>query len=144
MTKKNSSVRNLLREDKRFRLEAYQFVSESLAFAQDVLHLGAAGNSTSVSEKPQTGERHLTGQQLCEAIRELAIDQFGYMATEVLRSWGVQSTSDFGDIVFNLIRIGKLKKSDDDRREDFDDVYEFDQVFRRDFRMTHVPVRVSK
>jgi uncharacterized repeat protein (TIGR04138 family) len=51
----------------------------------------------------------------------------------VLNSWGVHSTSDFGEIVYNLIGIREMKKSDSDRREDFDDVYDFDEAFVKDF-----------
>ena len=50
-------------------------------------------------------ERHLTGQELCEAIRQYAVEEFGYLAKSVLNSWGVYKTRDFGNIVFNLIEI---------------------------------------
>jgi uncharacterized repeat protein (TIGR04138 family) len=127
MTKPNP-IRDLLQEDPRFRIEAYQFVREALAFAHDVLKMGAGAGE-------EESERHLTGQQLCEAIRRYALEQYGYMAQIVLRSWGITSTSDFGEIVYNLIRIGLMKKSAHDRREDFDGVYEFDQVFRENYRI---------
>jgi uncharacterized repeat protein (TIGR04138 family) len=51
----------------------------------------------------------------------------------VLASWGVHSTSDFGELVYNLIRIEQMRKSDTDRREDFDDVYSFDDAFEPEF-----------
>ena len=61
----------LLQSDLRYQMQAYQFVQDSLAFAQEVLP----------QEKPPPGEDpHLTGQELCEAIRLFAIDQFGYMS----------------------------------------------------------------
>jgi uncharacterized repeat protein (TIGR04138 family) len=53
-----------------------------------------------------------------------------------LRNWGVSRTGDFGDIVYNLIDIGLMKKSDNDRREDFDDVYDFAEAFDRHFKIT--------
>ena len=58
------------------------------------------------------------------------------MAKLVLASWGIHSTSDFGEIVYNLIRIGKMSKSDDDRREDFDNVYDFEQALVREYAIT--------
>lgn len=140
-----SDVRNpvtqLLREDPRYQLEAYQFVREALTYAQEKI----SGRQAAQRGDPQgesdvfsatEEERHLTGQQLCEAIRRYALEQFGYMAQVVLRNWGVTTTSDFGEIVYNLIRIGFMKKSDSDRREDFNDVYNFDQAFREQFQMT--------
>ena len=78
----------------------------------------------------------MNGRQLCHAIRELAVEQYGLMAPAVFRRWGVTSTSDFGEIVYNLIEVGKMKKSNTDRREDFDNVYDFDEVFSKNFRMT--------
>lgn len=124
----------LLRQDQRYHIEAYQFVRESLNFAQDVLQF-PEGRDHDLKAEDQTDEdseqqdRHITGQQLCEAIRRHAIDQFGYMAKTVLNSWGVFSTGDFGEIVYNLIRIKHMKKSDTDRREDFEGVFEFATAF---------------
>ena len=48
------------------------------------------------------------------------------------------ATSDFGEIVYNLIRIGKMSKSAGDRREDFDDVYDFEQALLREYRIAKV------
>ena len=77
----------------------------------------------------------MTGQELCEAIRRYALQQYGYMARLVLKNWGIRSTGDFGEIVYNLIRIGCMRKTARDRREDFDDVYDFDTAFRQEFRI---------
>jgi uncharacterized repeat protein (TIGR04138 family) len=114
------AIMELLRKDQRYHLDAYQFVRESLAYAQSVMKM-----------TPQPGEgeegksdQHLTGQQLCQAIREYAVEQYGYLAKTVLNSWGIHTTSDFGEIVYNLIRIKEMRKSKTDRREDFDDQYD--------------------
>jgi uncharacterized repeat protein (TIGR04138 family) len=72
-------------------------------------------------------ERHLTGQELCEAIRRYALEQYGYLAKTVFNSWGVRSTRDFGEIVFMLIEIGQMKKTKEDKLSDFDDVFDFDE-----------------
>ena len=37
-------------------------------------------------------------------------------------------------MVFNLIRIGQMRKTAHDRRQDFDDVYDFNTAFRQGFR----------
>ena len=62
-------------------------------------------------EEPAAAQHHVTGQELCEAIRRYALDQYGYMAKLVLNNWGIRSTGDFGEIVFNLIRIGRMRKT---------------------------------
>ena len=126
----------LLETDRRYRLEAYQFVSEALSHAQRRMSKKTTGKSGACRTPPKGDERHMNGPQLCHAIRELAIEQYGLMARAVLRRWGVTSTGDFGEIVYNLIEVGKMKKSNTDRREDFDNVYDFDDVFSKHFRMT--------
>jgi uncharacterized repeat protein (TIGR04138 family) len=133
------AIAKLLREDRRYPLEAYIFVFEALHHAQEVLHLGCESPSEPGGEVKVDDEaapqRHVTGQELCEAIRQFALEQYGYMAKLVLGNWGMRSTRDFGEIVFNLIRIGKMRKTPEDRREDFDDVYDFEQAFCRQFRI---------
>jgi uncharacterized repeat protein (TIGR04138 family) len=54
----------------------------------------------------------------------------------VLNSWGVKSTGDFGEIVFNLIGIGQMRKTADDQREDFDNVFDFETGLRQSFKIT--------
>ena len=117
----------LLQTDLRYRLHAYQFVRDSLAFAQEAI----PNDNPEPEEEP-----HLTGQQLCEAIRLFAIDQFGYMSKTVLNSWGIHGTVDFGEIVYNLIDIGMMKKSETDQREHFADVYSFEKAFVEDFQIS--------
>jgi uncharacterized repeat protein (TIGR04138 family) len=135
MTEQVHPIVRLLQEDRRFKLDAYQFVRDGLAYAQETLHLGekrATSEETSEEGGPQV-EQHLTGQQLCEAIRLYAVQQYGLMAKTVLNSWGLYTTSDFGEVVYNLIRVGLMKKSKSDRREDFNDCYQFDDAFVSSF-----------
>jgi uncharacterized repeat protein (TIGR04138 family) len=161
MTKKTDKQRErfvqLLQDDPRYAWESYVFVREALFYAQEVLEMGASPDEDSAEpetfasgefdpeEADEEGrcakrpERHLTGQQLCQAIRNYALEQYGYMAQVVLASWGIRSTADIGEIVYNLIAIEEMKKSPTDRREDFDDVFDFDEVFRRSFQITRVP-----
>ena len=122
----------LLKRDRRYRLEAYQFVREGLDYAQRVLGMGGSRLSRR-ADKPTVS--HLTGQELCEALRQFALDQFGYMAKWVLNSWGIYATSDFGELVYNMIAVNLMRKSKTDRREDFDGVYDFDEAFVEGFRI---------
>ena len=136
----------LLKEDRRFTFEAYVFVFDALGYAQKVLEMGTEspseppveppGEPDPESEENAAPEKHVSGQELCEAIRRYALDQYGYMAKTVLNSWGIRSTGDFGEIVFNLIRIGQMRKTPQDCREDFEAVYDFDTAFERDFKIT--------
>ncbi len=135
-------IAKLLKEDRRYKIDAYAFVFEALNYAHSQLGMGTERPADAEDEPEQEegaareAERHLTGQQLCEAIRQYALDQYGYMAQCVLNSWGVTSTSDFGEIVFNLIGIGQMRKTTDDQRSDFDDVFDFDTGLRQSFKIT--------
>lgn len=134
----SQAIAELLKQDKRYKFEAYVFVFEALNYAQNVLELGAdtlSEPTVEEGEEPEGPQRHVTGQELCQAIRQYALQQYGYMAKTVLNSWGVQRTSDFGEIVFNLIGIGHMRKTPSDRREDFDDVYDFDTALKQEFRI---------
>ncbi len=132
MPEKIFPIVELLQQDQRYKLEAYQFVREALQYAQEVLSMPAQKTASAGSKE----EHHLTGQQLCEAIRVYAVEQYGYLAQTVLNSWGIKTTGDFGEIVYNLIRIKEMRKSKSDRREDFDGQYDFDSAFQPVFQIT--------
>lgn len=127
------AMQDLLRDDTRYKLDAYQFIREALQYAhENIDQIGPLGFGP--SDNPDSDvARHLSGQQLCEACRLYAIDQFGYLAKMVLQSWGLNETGDFGELVYNLIRIEQMRKSESDRREDFDDVYDFENAFEPKF-----------
>jgi uncharacterized repeat protein (TIGR04138 family) len=77
--------------------------------------------------------RHITGRELAEGSRELALQRWGLMARTVLEFWGIRTTRDLGEIVFALDDCGVLVKRDDDCIEDFDAVFSFDVAFERDY-----------
>lgn len=137
MTQDIPPLVRLLCEDRRYKIDAYQFVRAGLGYAQEVLELGREGPAQEADPEaseddpaePPRKVRHVTGQDLSHALRQLALDQYGLMARLVLKSWGITSTSDFGEIVYNLIKIGEMTRSDSDRREDFDNVYDFAAAF---------------
>ena len=122
-------MERLLRRDTRYKLEAYVFVRDALAYA----HRTMAVDPSEAAEDEDA--RHLSGQQLCEACRLYALDQYGYLARIVLGRWGLESTSDFGEVVYNLIEIKHMRKSETDRREDFDNVYSFEDAFEPKFEL---------
>jgi uncharacterized repeat protein (TIGR04138 family) len=133
MSAEEHPLLQLLKRDTRYRLEAYQFVREGLDYAQRALGMGVA-RPLRRGEKPPP-ESHLTGQELCDALRQFAVDQFGFMAKWVLNSWGIYATSDFGELVYNMIALNLMRKSKTDRREDFDGVYDFEDAFVRQFHI---------
>lgn len=78
--------------------------------------------------------RHVSGRELALGCRELALELYGPMARTVLDHWGIRGTGAFGDLVFNLLEIGVLSKTEEDSRGDFEDVFDFAEAFERDYR----------
>ncbi|MEK6733223.1 MAG: Minf_1886 family protein [Candidatus Omnitrophota bacterium] len=103
----------LIDKDKRYDPEAYSFIMASLDFTM----------------KRLKRKGHITGQELADGIKDYALDQFGPMARIVLEKWGIKSTNDFGEIVFNLIGSGLLGKTEEDHKEDFNNRYDFKEAF---------------
>ena len=109
-------LKQVVARDGRYHINAYRFVYEALDYTLKQL------------EK----KRHISGRELLEGIKNLALEQFGGLAVMVFDVWGVRKTADFGNIVFNLVEADLMSRSEDDNREDFDGVYEFRDVFRID------------
>ena len=138
MSEDSYSLHQLIGKDPRYPVEAYVFIREALAFAADSLELGSQNLDEETAEaeaQKNRRERHLSGQELCEAIRLYALKQYGFMAKVVLNNWGVHETSDFGEIVYNMIDVGIMKKSSRDQRAHFNGVYQFNEAFEQNFRI---------
>lgn len=101
----------------RFDEPAYLFVLAALEFCQSRL----------------SDRRHITGRELAESCRDLAIARYGVLARMVLEFWGITTTADFGTVVFTLVDLGLLMSQPTDTREDFTDVFDFADAFDRDY-----------
>lgn len=138
----NHPIAELLARDDRYPFDAYVFVFEALRHAQEKLGMGTEylneefSAEDEIEEQEGEPERHVSGQELCEAMRQYAHEQYGYLAKNVLNHWSIYSTGDFGEIVFNLIKIEQMRKTPNDRREDFDNVFDFDEGFQHNFRFS--------
>jgi uncharacterized repeat protein (TIGR04138 family) len=77
--------------------------------------------------------RHISGRELVEGCRDLAMERFGLMARHVLEFWGIRSTRDLGEIVFALVECGVLVKQDGDCLDEFCDVFCFSEAFERNY-----------
>ncbi len=117
------AIEQICAADQRYDAEAYRFVRDALDFTIRLL------------EKPRTGaSRHVSGRELLNGIRRYALSEYGPMSLRVLRTWGLHATEDFGEIIFNLVDLGVLGRTDEDRREDFANGYAFEQAFVAPFR----------
>jgi uncharacterized repeat protein (TIGR04138 family) len=107
------TIENFIEKDDRYPLRAYFFILEALEYT--------------LSRLPR--RRHLTGQELCEGIREYGTARFGLLVAFVFECWGISCTRDFGELVFNLIEMELLSKTSRDTIEDFEQVYDFRDAF---------------
>lgn len=108
-----------------FHPHAYQFVFQALRYTQDSI--------LSPEECADEESMHISGPQLLQGIREFARKQFGLMTIPVFSEWGIHSTDDFGRLVFELIEIGEMRKTDRDHLADFYNVYDFETEFIRNY-----------
>lgn len=121
-------VELICKEDGRFDRKAYTFIRQALDSTVKELR----------KKHPERTEKsqHVSGAELLHGIRSFALDQYGPLAKMVLNGWGISRCSDFGDIVFNLIEYNVFSKTENDRREDFAEVYDFDEAFVKPFAPT--------
>jgi uncharacterized repeat protein (TIGR04138 family) len=114
------AIEQIVQKDKRYKKEAYAFVMAALDFTLSKLDK----------------HRHVTGQELLDGIREYGMEQFGPMARAVFEYWGVKRTEDFGEIVFNMIDVGVMSKTEKDTKDDFRGVYDFKEVFDKNYKIS--------
>ncbi len=131
-------VAQILDKDPRYHHDSYTFLREGLDFTQKL-----------ISKENRGATRHVTGQELLDGLRQYALQEFGPMAKTVLEEWGVNQCSDFGNLVFNMVEIGLLAKTDKDSHDDFQTGYDFTDAFCKPFwpaaRLAAVsPVPASK
>lgn len=117
--------------DARFHRDAYIFVREALDYTQNQINKDV--RDASGRAEMRQSEKHVTGQQLLEGIRQCALTQFGPMAITVFEEWGIRHCRDFGEIVFNMVEASLLKKTETDSRGDFENGYDFHEAFRQPF-----------
>jgi uncharacterized repeat protein (TIGR04138 family) len=113
-------MQQVILEDGRYPPEAYAFLHEGLVKAVKEVHGTDATLGT---------QKHVSGQDLCHALRDLATERWGQLARTVLGKWNIHATMDFGNMVFVLVNANFMWATEEDSVEDFRDVYGFDEAF---------------
>lgn len=116
-------ITQILERDARYDIEAYSFIMSAL---QHILN--------KIDE-----HRHISGKEFLEGVRDYAIHQYGPMSRLVLEHWGIKNTMDIGEIVFNLVETGLLKRRPEDSKEEFRDVYDFRTAFDKPYKRSFSP-----
>ncbi len=120
---------DLAQRDGRYAYEAFEFVIEALAHAQKL-------NDRVPADGEEPGpEHHVSGPELIEGARDLALREFGLMARVVFKIWGIRRTRDIGEIVFAMIADGLLSKTDSDSLDDFQDVFDLDRALTEGYEI---------
>lgn len=109
-------ISKIAEKDGRFSKEGFLFILAALEYT--------------ISKLPE--RRHLTGQEFSKGIAEYAREQYGYLAKTVLNNWGITTTLNYGEIVYLLIDKGLMSKTEEDKKKDFGNVYDFDDEFAWD------------
>ena len=123
-----NNIEQIAGEDGRYDANAIKFVYEGLSHT--------VRKVAEKLENEQDRPRHITGPDLAEGLKDLALERWGRLARAVLEHWGVKTTRDFGEIIFLMVNSGWMQKQPQDSIEDFDKVYDFNQAFQRDFKIT--------
>jgi len=114
----DDAVTALVARDATYDREAYAFVREALGLA--------LAEARKLHENP---DRQVSGPELTDGFRSLALRRFGPMAGTVLETWGIRTTGDVGSIVFRLIDAGVFGRAPEDKPEDFDGLFDFREAF---------------
>ena len=122
------SIEQIVREVGAYPVEAFDFVQRGLQYTVEKMHGATKVQSTKVS-------RHVTGQDLCEGLRQFALMQWGLLAGTVLKRWNVRRTDDFGRIVFAMVDNRWMQKTEHDNIDDFRDVFDFASAFEEGYRI---------
>ena len=125
----------MVEQNPRYHRDAYLFLREALDFTQKVI-------AKSNKNRGRDGS-HITGQELLNGIREYALAIYGPMTMTVFDEWGITSCEDFGQMVFLMIENNLLRKTDQDRPEDFKNGFSFEEAFRKPFLPSGKPAPVA-
>lgn len=127
----HAGLMEVARRDQRYSYEAYEFIFAALEHTQKLL--GKAPVEETREDEPVV--QHVSGAELVRGACDLARNEYGRLARIVFRLWGIESTDDFGAIVFNLIDANLLTKTDRDSRDDFRGLFDLDEVLRDSFEL---------
>jgi uncharacterized repeat protein (TIGR04138 family) len=130
MAIRHPALVEVVRRDPRYAYDAYEFVIAAYGYTQKLL--GRPPRRDKPEEQP---ENHVSGRQLLEGVRALVLREYGLMARTVLHSWGIRTTDDVGNIVFNLLDAGLMSKRPEDALEDFHNVFDLDAALERDYQI---------
>jgi uncharacterized repeat protein (TIGR04138 family) len=109
------TIEEIAEQDGRYNPKAVRFVYDGLGYTVKKLALEPG---------------HVTGQMLCEGLRQMAVEKWGRLAMLVLNTWQIKTTRDLGEIVYLLIQHKWMKAQPTDSIDDFNEVFDFKAAFK--------------
>ncbi len=114
----NDKINEIIKKNSQYKREAYLFLLDALEYTKRKLKT----------------TNHISGKELLLGFKELAQKEFGLLAKTVLEYWGIKSTDNIGEIVFNLCEVGILTKREEDKKEDFINFFDFEEEFIKKYQ----------
>lgn len=118
------TIEDIAKEDSRYDVRALKFVFEGLALTVEKIRR---------DQDPEEAPQHISGPELAWGLAEAAQKRWGRLAAMVLSSWNLRTTRDFGEIVYLMIDNGWMTSQETDTIEDFDNVFDFADVFEKQY-----------
>lgn len=96
-------IDEIVSHEKRYDREAYKFVNAAVKYTN-----------------AKSGEKgHVGANELLAGVSEFALKEYSIFYEDIFKSWGINSASDIGNIVFSLINRKVLGAGPEDSIEDF-------------------------
>lgn len=103
------AVEQILQKNEDYPADAYFFIRAALDATVEKCRKPA--------ENP-----HLSAEELYFGFCAYALEEYGPLALAVMEQWNIVTSSDVGNLVYNLIEVGVFGKQDGDRQDQFDNL----------------------
>ena len=107
----SDSFEDIIGRDPRYNARAYALLVDCIGY------LG------------KEGDGHMSGEAILDEFKERVLDQYGPLSYDVLTEWGLSSTEDIGEMMFNLAESNRVKRDESDTPESFAGGYDFKETF---------------
>ena len=129
----DQAIARLREENPKFSPAAYHFIRRALDHAL-----------RKFKREDMDRPAHVSGKELLEGFRDLALEEYGPLAKTVLEDWGITKCSEVGEVVFQLVSMGVLGKNDSDKIDDFAELWSFAEAFDVPFRPQTAAMKRNK
>ena len=126
------AVKAVAIKDNRYDIGAYYFLKDALDFTVK-----------RAMDDNKGKHRHVSANELAHGYRDLALQEFGPMASTLMSEWNIKTCNDIGIMVFQLIEEGAFGKQDSDTEEDFSNVFDLQQTLDAPFLPKNPQPRIN-